>query len=87
MAAAERRTIVRRLAFRPPVSGKGKWHTSYADVAPSNVPPWVTDPRRAPACGSRTVVINTSSEAFYPAIGDTRSKYTDRLCGNCIRIE
>jgi hypothetical protein len=86
-AAAEERTIVHLRPFRAPVSGKGKWHTSYADVAGSDVPPCVTDPERTPACGSPTVEIDPTSEALYPAVGEKRSKYTDRLCGNCIRIE
>lgn len=87
MAAAEKRTIVHLRPFRAPVSGKGKWHTSYADVMGSDVPPWVTDPERTPACGSLTVEIDPTCEALYPAVGEKRSKYTDRLCGNCIRIE
>jgi len=87
MVAADKRTVVHARPFRGPIGGKGKWHTSYADVEGSPVPPWVTDPERVPACGSRTVELDPSSEAFYPELGDKRSKYTSRLCGNCIRIE
>jgi hypothetical protein len=87
MAAAALRTITRRLPFRAPVSGKGKWHTTYADVGSTEVPDWVTEPDRVPACGSTTVKIDPSSDAFYPTVGEKRSQFMDRLCGNCIRIQ
>jgi hypothetical protein len=85
--AAEKKTVVNSRPFRPPSAGKGKWHTSYADVPKCDMPPWVTNPARSPACGSRTVELDPASEAFYPEVGQRRLDYTDRLCGNCIRIE
>jgi hypothetical protein len=87
MAAAALRTIVHSRPFRSPITGKGKWHTSYADVPDSEIPPWVTDPARVPACGSRTVELDPGTETFYPPVGEKRSLITDRLCGNCVRIE
>jgi hypothetical protein len=87
MAAADKKTILYSRPFRAPIVGRGKWHTSYADVDGCVIPRWVNDSRRVPACGSRTVELDPLSEAFYPEIGEKRSKYTDRLCGNCVRIE
>ncbi len=84
---ADLRTISHARPFRRPIAGKGKWHTSYADVEGSAIPEWVTNAARTPACGNRTVELNLLSEPFYPALGEKRSKYTDRLCGNCLRIQ
>lgn len=79
--------VVNSRPFRAPVVGKGKWHTSYADVSGCVMPPWVVDPERSPACGSRSVKLDLESEAFYTTVGEQRSEHTDRLCGNCVRIE
>ena len=85
-ARAAARLVETARSFRAPTTGRGKWHTSYADVENSLVPAWVTDPARAPACGSRTVEIDPTSRAEMTSVGELRSSYTDRLCGNCVRI-
>jgi len=79
--------VINSRPFWEPITGKGKWHTSYADVPGCVMPPWVRDPQRSPACGSRTVELEPTSEPFYTTVGERRSKYADRLCGNCVRIE
>jgi hypothetical protein len=73
------------LPFRPSASG-GAWHISVADCGdyfPAGV---VEDPTRSPACGSRTVMLDPTSETFTPKRGSRNTTHQDRLCGNCLRV-
>lgn len=81
------RPFAASLPFRPPpVSGKGKWHVSYADANSFKSPEWVVSPERTPACGSPTFGLDPEGLSITPDVGDRISQYEDRLCGNCVVI-
>jgi hypothetical protein len=80
------RPIIRLLPFRPPVSGKGKWHVSHADAYGATPTEYAGDPTISTACGQGTVELNPKGKALSPSVGDQISKYTDRLCGTCLAL-
>jgi hypothetical protein len=80
------RPVARERKFRAPASGKGKWHLTYAEAPDLELPDGVVNPERAPVCGSPTVEIDPSGKSLQPVVGRMRSEYSDRLCGNCLRL-
>lgn len=80
------RPIASRLAFRPPVNGRGRWHASYVDVPNARPLKRKVDPKVAPACGNSGIELDMNIEPVTPAVGEQISMYDDRLCGNCLRI-
>lgn len=78
--------ITNALPFLPTISGKGKWHVSYADVYGTTPTSMVAHPRSAPACGSSPVELDPTRPPITPTVGEPISKYIDLLCGRCIGI-
>jgi hypothetical protein len=78
------RPISRPLAFRPSVSGRGKWHVPYADVYGNTPTQWVANPRRETACGHGTIELDLDEKPIVPDIGEHVSRYADHLCGTCL---
>ena len=76
--------IKRSLAFRPPVSGTGKWHASCADnryVRRDGV----VDPETTPSCGA-PAVLDATAKAIRPKVGSVRGDWPDTLCGRCLEM-
>lgn len=69
--------VTNALPFRPTVSGKGKWHVSYADVYGAAPTEGVVDPRIAPACGSSPVELDPKGPPITPVVGEPISKYIE----------
>lgn len=74
--------VERALLFRPPVSGKGKWHVAYAENrgvrAPTDIDPFVT-----PSCGSPSA-LDRNAEPLTPSVGERRESTDPRLCRRCL---
>ncbi len=77
-------TIKRPMTFRPPVSGKGKWHVAYADNPVTGVKPGITDPATSASCGNTKVQLDVHGETFKPTKGHHASEYAERLCARCL---
>jgi hypothetical protein len=75
--------VERKVQFRPPASGRGKWHLPYTEVPGQTKSDDLTHPDRTPACGSNSA-LDPGAEPVSPAVG---SKYKDadpRLCRRCL---
>ena len=77
-------TLKRVMTFRPPVSGKGKWHVAFADNPVTGVKTGVTDPSSMASCGNSKVRLDVSGATFRPKKGHHAAEYADRLCARCL---
>ena len=77
-------TIKRPMTFRPPASGRGKWHVAYADNPVTGVKPGITDPATSASCGNTKVRLDGQGETFKPTKGHHASEYAERLCARCL---
>jgi hypothetical protein len=75
--------ILRKLSFRPQLSGKGRWHVALADNRYLKHPPAVADPGATPSCNAR-VVLNAAAAPITVKRGTRRGDYPDTLCASCL---
>ncbi len=79
------RPIATSVTFRPPVSGKGTWHVSNAEIPKPRSLKEAADLHMVPACGSRSVTLDPDGASITLAVGDVIPQHAT-LCSNCMRM-
>lgn len=75
--------IKRKLTFRAPVSGKGKWHVAFADNPHVNQGVRPGDPTTTPSCGARST-LDLTTKPVTPKVGSCQGDWPTSLCGRCL---
>lgn len=81
----ERRSkVAHALVFRPPVSGRGKWHVAFSDNQYVRPPDDGRELSVRPSCGSNKVALDRTAKPLRLVVGAHRSEYAAQCCGRCL---